>query len=255
MMSSSNNIVSRALPAVQRLSRVARNALVVTVIFTAGMFLPALLDADMMQWGFAAAVFSGFFAMVGLITAIIYRRQAKQLAALFAGANLLAVWALEPAQWRAAVEADWQEEKQNKRMLWYLVLGWCLLIGIGFLIYDVEAGSIVLLVLLVVSGLCGVAAVLGPRRRRRLQLESKGTAWIGLRGVYCGGIFHDWSMPGSSLRSVEASEGEDGRKTLELTYDFPTRAGFQTETARVPVPPEREQDALRVAAQLAATIP
>jgi hypothetical protein len=250
----SNSVASLPPPAVQRLSGVARKAFLVTVVFSAGIFLPGLLGADMMQWGFAAAVFSGFLAMVGLITAIIYRRQARQLAAIFAGEDLLAVWALDLAQWRAAVEADWQQEKRDKRMLWYLVLGWCVVIGIGFAVYDPEAGGIVLLVLLGVAGICGVAAVLGPRWRRRRQLESEGTAWISRRGVYCGGIFHDWSMPGSSLRSVETLAEEDGRKTLELTYEFITRAGLQTETARVPVPPEQEDEALQVAEQLAATI-
>ena len=233
---------------------VARKAFLIMVLFTTGIFLPGLLGADMMQWGFAAAVFSGFIALIGLITAVIYRRQARQLGALFAGEDLLAVWEVEPVQWCAAVEADWLEEKRNKRMLWYLVLGSCVLIGIGFLVYDPEAGSIVLMVLLGVAGICGVAAVLGPRWRRRRQLESEGTAWISRRGVYLGGIFHNWSLPGSALRSVATLEDEDGRKSLELTYEFMTRAGYQTETARVPVPPEREAEALSVAEQLNATI-
>lgn len=241
-------------PAVQRLSRVARNAFIVTVLFAAGIFLPALLGADMMQWGFAAAVLSGFIAMIAFVTAVLYRRQARQLGALFAGENLIAVWAVAPDQWRAAVEADWREEKRGKRLLWYLVLGWCVLIGIGFVVFDAEAGGMVLLVLLGVAGLCGVAAILGPRWRRRRQLESEGTAWIGRRGVYCGGIFHDWSLPGSALRSVETLTDDSGGKTLELTYDFITRAGFQTETARVPVPPGHEDEALNVAELLAATI-
>jgi hypothetical protein len=70
--------------------------------------------------------------------------------------------------------------------------------------------------------------------------------------VYLGGIFHDWSLPGSSLRSVATLEDGEGRKTLELSYKFMTRAGFQTETVRVPVPPECEDEALKVAAQLTA---
>ena len=241
-------------PPVLRLIGVARKAFLITALFTAGIFLPGMMGADMMQWGFAIAFCSGFIAMIGLITAVIYRRQARQLGAIFAGKDLLATWAVEPTQWRAAVEADWLEEKRNKRMLWYLVTGWCVLIGVGFVVYDPEAGGIVLLVLMGVAGICGVAAVLGPRWRRRRQLESEGPAWISRRGVYLGGIFHDWSMPGSSLRSVATLEDDDGRKTLELTYEFMTRAGFQTETARVPVPPECEDEALKVAEQLTAII-
>lgn len=215
-----------------------------------------MFGADMMQWGFAVAAFSGFLAMIAVITAVIYARQARELNRLFAGTELLAVWTFTREHWDRAVQSDWQEEVILKRRLCYIVVAWCVVIGAGFWIYDPEAGPIVALILAGVAVLCGIAAIAGPRWRRHRQLSEAPTAWIGRRGVYSGGLFHDWSLPGSSLQEVQTLEDENGDKTLELTYRFVAHrgAGYQYETARIPVPPGKDEEALTVAARLAETI-
>ncbi len=227
-----------------------------TLLFGAGIFVPSLTGVNMMDRGFAAAVFSGFLALIALITAVIYARQARLLNRLFAGDQLLAVWTFTPEHWRQAVESDWQEEVTNKRRLWYIVVGWCVLIGGGFWLIDPEAGGVVALILAAVAGICGVAAVAAPRWRRRRQLSEPPAAWIGLRGAFVGGLFHDWSLPGSALTDVQTVEDEQGNRSLHLTYRFVAGhgAGFQYETSRIPVPPGRESEAQEVAARLDASI-
>ena len=210
----------QAPPPVLRMSHVAKVAFAITAAFLGAMFVPGLLGADMMQWGYAAATLCGFLAMCALVTAFVYVRRARELAKLFAGDNLLAAWTYEQAFWEQAVQSDTEAETAGKRRLLFLVIAFSVLIGGGFWILDPDAGRWVALVLAVVVGLCTIAAYAGPRWRRQRQLTEPPAAWIGRRGAYVGGLFHDWSMAGSALQGVETVEDDHGRKSLELTYRY-----------------------------------
>jgi len=233
--------------------RTLRRALFLMTVFIGGCFLPAIVDMDMMNGGYALIVLSGFAALICLITAIVYVPMARDWDRLFSGTDVLADWRYDEQSWLEFTEADFQEELQAKKQLWWLVFVITIVVLIGFvaMLRD-EASVYVALGMLGFMGVLRILAVTMPRLTRRTHLKSGRRILIGRHGVWQGGVHHTWGSLGSRLDQIEALIDEEQAKAwLVLTYSFPTRTGREETQIRLPVPNNDLREGRRVGELLA----
>ena len=117
------------------------------------------------------------------------------------------------------------------RIVWFF----CVLFGVGFIVFDRDAGVVVGVVMLLLMIVTGLLAKLTPGARMRRLGKAETRVRVGKTCVMLGDELHSWSMPGSWLRDV-ALEEEDGRRWLRVCYAFITRTGIQEENVLLPVP-------------------
>ncbi|MBL9209212.1 MAG: hypothetical protein JNL92_02025 [Opitutaceae bacterium] len=187
-------------------------------------------------------------ALTALMVIPYFRNRARVVADLDTDDRLLARWTVPEANWQAWVEADDQVERRLKWKLFFVVLGFSVVIGGGFALADPEAGPVVLAVLL---GLCAIIVVIilvTTRRQKRRRLAGPREVRIGCDGLRLGGELHVWNGFGARLESVELHEGPP----LGLEFVYSTRAKNQRQinSVRVPVPSGEDARAAHVVAHL-----
>lgn len=215
----------------------AHRAWIVALIFFLACFVPGLAGWDMMDVGFAMIMLSGFVCMTAVITAVMFLSRGKQAEALLSGTGeFITEWSIPADLWREILQRQYEEEKSAKKLLLRIVWFFCVTIGIGFIIYDPEAGIWVAAMLLFVMVLTGLAATLTPGARLRRLSATETRVRVGKKCVMLGDELHSWSMVGSWLQGVDL-DSDNGRYCLRVRYAFLTRAGIQEEQVLLPVPP------------------
>ncbi|MCB1278657.1 hypothetical protein [Prosthecobacter sp.] len=215
----------------------ARRAWIVALIAFLACFVPGLAGWDMMDIGFALIMLCGMVSLTALITALVFRSRGKQAEALLSGTGEFIVeWSIPPELWREILQLQCEEEKTMKMGLLRIVWFFCVLFGVGFIVFDPDAGIVVGVVMLLLMVMTGLLAKLTPGARMRRLGKAETRVRVGKKCVMLGDELHSWSMPGSWLRDV-ALEEEDGRSWLRVCYAFITRTGIQEENVLLPVPP------------------
>lgn len=214
--------------------KVAFGWLIFSAMSLLAMVLPFTVEMDMMNGGFAMVFLSFFALLVGLITSAVFFVRAKTLDKLLSGQDLLAYWTYTPAEWRTYTETEFQIAKGEKVPLLILTSVICLVIGGIFAFADPEAGLVVLGVMLGLIALLSLIVFIAPRLRHEKNQNSLGYAYIGSKGVYLNGVFHNWNMLAASVDNVSIEM--EAIPLLAITYSFPARTGRQEETVRIPIP-------------------
>jgi hypothetical protein len=225
--------------------KVARVAWLVSLLFGIGIFLPSLLGMDGMNGGYALAVLSGFVCMAAVITALMHGALARQQERLFAGDQVLVHWTYSHDEWQAFFREEAVRDRDEKKILFYIISAWAIIFGIGFPLYDRENGIYVTYVMLGLIVIIGITAYLSIAATRHQLQKHGGEAYISRCGAYTGGRMHSWSLVQSSLLGVRFAAGA---KIPYIQIDY---MGGKTEyTVRVPVPAGKEAEANNVVREL-----
>ena len=231
-------------------ARNSRRALVVAALLFLACFIPKLAGWDMMRGGFAWIMLAGFAALAALITAAIFRGRGRQAQALLSGTGgFIAEWTVPGDLWRDIIQRQFEEEKAAKKSLLRIVWFFCIVTGIGFILYDPEAGVWVGGMMLFTMFATWLAATLTPGMRLRSLSASETRVRVGRQCVMLGDELHSWNLVGSWLQGAEVQQ-EDGRQWLRVRYAFLTRAGIQEEEVLLPVPENEEEKARHAAEEL-----
>ena len=225
----------------------------IAVLGVFGAILPFALGIDGMGGGYAIAVVSGFVALCGLITAAVFGVRARILGRLLSGTGVLAYWTYPEGERADHTRKELAEERRGSWILFLIIAAFSLVIGVGFLIADPDAGRYVLLVLLGVVALLAVVATLAPRIRYAKRLHASGEAIVSLEAAYVLGILHTWRLLGARVEEAKIAEGP--KPVLQVTYSAPALYGkfFYTRrsyTLSIPVPRGEEERARDVARAL-----
>ena len=231
----------------------AKISMAVAVLAAGLVFLPGWLGMDGMKGGFALSFVFVFVAICGVVLALFFWGRAATLERIFRGQDLLAHWTYASTEWQFYAGAELKEQTQDNKSLWFLVAGMCLLVGGLFWIFDHEAGGIVFLVMVGTSLLLAVVALGVPRLRYSRQQHGPGEAWIARQAIFFDGSLVRWNSGGANLEGVEW-QAADGNVPACLKFELRqlTRAGFQYQALRIPVPFGREAEGQAVLEQLAA---
>lgn len=209
---------------------------ILTPVFLFLTFLS--FNAKIGDAAFAIAFFSFIMFITAIIVAVIYGSRARALDRLLSGEGLLAHWTYQPDEWLQYAEAEFQTEKELKKMLALIISGFALLAGIGFIIADWESGIGVLAVMLALIAMVSFLAWSTSWYNHRQNLKYPGEAYISKDGVYLNKHLHLWTHLLAYLDSVKYVE--DIMPLLVFDYYMPTRTGLEGRHVRVPVPRGQE---------------
>jgi hypothetical protein len=207
------------------------------------IFLPTLIGLDGFDGGFAISFVSGFMAIISLIVILVYHSRANQLNLILSGEGRIAVWNYSPQEWTRFVEKDFEEDKKLKRMLFFLIAGISVVIGI--ILGLAHRDFIFIPIVMGIIALVAVPAILAPRYRHKKLQHSQMQVLIAEKGVIVGNMFHLWVKLGASLDEVTMEYGGE-TNLIDFKYSMPTRNGRQEEVARVPVPYGKAEEAERI---------
>ena len=226
---------------------------VIAVMGAAGTVLPTMFGMDGMGGGYAVAFVSGFVALCGIIVAAIFAARARVLGRLLSGTGVLAHWTF-PAEDRVDhVDKELAEERKGSWTLFFVIAAFSVVIGVGFLIADPDAGRFVFLLLMGVVALLAVVAALAPRMRHRRRRRATPEAIVSVEGAYVLGMLHTWRLLGARVEAAEVAQAK--KPVLRVTYSAPFLygrffLGRQTYTVLIPIPQGEEERAESVARAL-----
>lgn len=223
--------------------RIVNLWIILMFVFIFLIFFPSIIGLDGFDGGFAISFVSGFMVISSLVVIFIYRSRAKQLDKILSGEGRIAVWRYMPEEWMRFVGIDFQEEKKAKNFLFFLISAICVVIGI--ILWIVVKDILIFFISLGIIPIVAVPAFLAPRLRHKKLLNSEPKVLIAENGVIVGRMFHLWVKLGARLDQVVLITDEDP-PILEFHYSMPTRNGRQAETARIPVPYGKLDEAARI---------
>jgi len=223
--------------------RIVRLWYILGMVFLFCVFLPSIIGLDGFNGGFFISFMAGFCVIMSIVVIFIYRSRAKQLERILGGEGRIAVWNYTTDEWKRFVTKDFEEDKKLKRMLFFLVSGISVVIGVILTInfQDPIFIPIILGIIVVVA----IPAIWAPRYRFRKLQHSRAQALIAENGVIIGKMFHLWVKLGARLDQV-LFNSEENPGMIEFTYSMPTRNGREQQVARVPVPNGNQQEAMRI---------
>jgi hypothetical protein len=201
---------------------------------------------DGMGGGYAVAFVSGFIALCGVVVAAIFAVRARILGRLLSGRGVLTHWTY-PAEDRADhVDKELEEERKGSWTLFLVIAALSVVIGVGFLVADPDAGRFVFLLLMGVVALLAVVAALAPRMRHRRRRRAVPEAIISLEGAYVLGMLHTWRLLGARVEETHVAAGK--KPVLRVTYSAPVLYGKllfgrQSYTVLIPIPRGEEERA------------
>ncbi len=227
----------------------ARISALVTILATGLIFLPGWIGMDGMKGGYALSFVSFFFAVSGAVITWFFWGRAARLDRILRGQDVLAHWSYTPAEWQQYAAAELNARTGYNRGLWWVVFGFCLVVGGLFWLFDHEAGGFVFLVLMGVSLLLALVAFGVPRLSYRRQQRKPGDAWISPGAVFFDGNLAYWNYWGSRLDGVTWQDAAGSAPAcLQFNITYLSKTGSQTQALRVPVPSGREAEAREVLA-------
>jgi hypothetical protein len=213
------------------------------------IFLPEIIGLKGFDGGFAVSFLGFFLVIIGVIVAVIYMKRASVLDKIFGGKDLLAHWTYPAAEWTGYAQKEYQREKASKKVLFLVISGIALVIGVGFFLFDHKAGGIVFLCMLGLIAIIGFTAWFTSWYNYRQNMKYLGETYITPDAVYLNRQLHTWNSFGAWLDGVELKGDSD--RYLEFKYMAPTRTGVQEYNVNVPIPKGKEQEAQEILGKFA----
>lgn len=225
--------------------RVVRVWGVLTILFFASCFLPGLAGIDGMDGGFAIITICGFLVICGMVVISVYSHRARQLDKMINNDQNLARWEIEKSLWIQYISLDFAEDKSISKGTFILIAIISLVIGIALslLFQDI----LMLFICLGIIVMLIIPAFTFPWFRKRKKLKNPALVIISENSVYVGGTYFNWDMLGARLNKVQMDTSGQPL-ILRFNMSYPARTGIENYEIRVPVPPGKVEEALRIQA-------
>lgn len=220
---------------------------ILTLAFSFIIFIPVILQSDLMDWGYALSFISFFLAISFLITTIIisgfYRRAEK----IFLDENVIVHWKYDKELWSEFVKNEYIAEKKDKRFLFLTILVFVFIISMIFILINREVWKGFLIIFSALLMITGILSFLVPELKKRSYLKTLPQVFISLKGVYLTGEFHIWGYLTAKLEKATLD-----RKNMQIKIGYSYIASYQKvyKEIRIPVPAGRLDEAVRATEQL-----
>ena len=232
-----------------------RTALIWAGIMVVGLFvifLPAIIELDGFDGGFALSTLGGFIAMVAIIAMVIYLQMARILDRITKKENVLAYWQYSPEEWKVYTEQEHEEDATARRNLFFMVAVIALIVGIVFMLIKRENFLIIAVIILGIIAIAGISAWASGLANYLNNKRRLGDVYISLDGAYLNRQVHIWKGIGNKLEAVSFEEDEHQRPRIKIDYSSPGRGSRNYYSVRIPVPPGQEELAQRIVADITA---
>lgn len=225
---------------------VVRTWAILGIVFLAACFLPAALDIDGMNGGYAIITLCGFLVVVSLVVLAFFIPRARRLDKMLNQGEYLARWDIEPALWKEFVSYDFNADNRISRGTFKLVS--IITVIIGVLLTLVTRDLLMAVICLGIIVLLIIPAFAFPWFRKRKKLRNPPLVVFSSESVYVGGTYFNWNMAGSRLDSAIIEQVES-LTIMKLVMSYPARTGIESWEIRLPVPPGKLHDAQQICAQ------
>jgi hypothetical protein len=217
----------------------------ITILGIFAMFAPTIFGMDGFKGGYAISTLSFLLVLAGIIVIIIYSGRARTLSRILNRDNLLAHWTYSPEEWNSYAGTEYKEEKEGKKVLFYVIATFALLFGVVCLIIDFENGIWVMGLMLALIAVIAFTAWFTAWYNYRQNKKYLGETYITKDAVYINRQLHTWRGLGARLDSVNLTKVVSPL-LLQFVYSVPTRTGMQEYTVNIPVPIGQEKAAEKI---------
>lgn len=222
---------------------------IATLVGAGFAVVPWMIGANMMRWGFAAALVGGMVAAVGLVMTYLFWCRAELVDRIIRGSDVLAHWTYDGPEWREYWIHEYEEEVGMRKFgvrflsVAFLLAGVFLAVLVGkdfATILGIVLGFIALFNL--VEWLIPTMNPANPRGDEEVFITAE--------GVLLNGVLFSWNALGARLERIERQSPEfvsdmkslDGLEVLTFTYSYPSRRGRHEDACSAPIPAsEREK--------------
>jgi hypothetical protein len=222
---------------------------ILCVLFLAGIFTPWYFESAGVEtgnWVFAVMVFCFVLGITSFFVGIMYTKRARLVSRMLRGENLLAHWTYSPEEWARYAQKEYNVNKREKRNLFLLVTAIAVVIGIIFTALNPDDWLLFLCIVLGVIIIAGGSAFIAVETIYQQNRKHLGEAYFTPYAVFLNRELHTWKGFGAALDDVTYNKTGHAMPVIEIEYSTPNRYNRQSFTVRVPVPPDREEEALKV---------
>ena len=222
--------------------------LILTIVFIIVIFLPSILEMDMMKWGYGISFIAIFLSISFIITSGIYASMARRLNGVFTDVNILAHWEYNQEEWAGYYKEEFKKQKSEKWGLFITIAVITVIVGGIFTLTHRDAWKV--LVAMFVGLLLLLALVVLISTKNKYSKDRKNIhpeVYISLKGIYLAGEFHVWNFLSSKLEEI--SFDEHGMLIM-VDYSYLTRTGLSHTIVRIPVPLSRLEEAKTIVDKL-----
>jgi len=222
-------------------------SLSVAIVFGAVIFLPFALGVDMMMGGYALVFVSSIISISALVVAAFFWSRATTFKRFMNSEDILAHWNYSAEEWQHYIDLNFREEKKEKRGLYLVIAGFALFFSLIFVIINLEAGIIVLMVMAGLVIILAFFAFAMPYLNRARNRRITGEAYISASALYFNRTFYKWGFWGTKLKGVQVIQKDNSPAMLCFNYLHPTgSAGVQETTVSIPIPRGQEETAKNI---------
>jgi cation transport ATPase len=196
---------------------------------------------DMMRWGYGIGFISFFLVISFAISSGIFASMARRLNSIFYDDKILAHWEYDKEEWLKYSDEEFKKQKSEKRII-FITIAVISIIVVGiFTLINRDAWKALFVVFAGLLALLALIAFIVPKiKYARDRKNIKPEVYISLNGIYLAGEFHIWNFLTSKL---EETYFDEKKLIITINYSYMTRTGLSHTIARIPVPPEKSEDA------------
>lgn len=221
-----------------------RVSLAILFFGAAVIIFPFLASLDMFRFGYGLIFIGGFFALMGFISYLLFRKRALVMQKILTG-NIIAQWKYDPAKWIDMVNEE-VSDTAGLKIMGIFVGSLFLVIGVIFMFAGADEPAFFgMMMAFAVLFYCIGFLSYSVHKRRLLRAPAEAT--ITRDGVYYMGTLTDWNGVTSVLDAV----GFHPKKTNLLVFSYRQLSGARVPRMRrstlcIPIPPGMEADASAV---------
>ena len=215
--------------------------LILTLVFIFMIFLPSILNLDMMRWGYGISFISVFLVISFAITSGVYGSMARRLNLVFSGVSIIAHWEYNQEEWLEYSKEEFEKQKTEKWGLFIMIAVITIIVGGIFALTHRDAWKVLTIVfigLLLLLALVVIITTKGKYAKDRKNINPE--VYISLNGIYLAGEFHVWNFLTSKLEEVDFDEN---KMLIIINYSYMTRTGLSHTIVRIPVPLSKFEEA------------
>ena len=227
----------------------ANTSLIIMAVGILAAVLPSLLQADMMQWGYAVSFFGGMVALTAFFVFLMYNGRAKVRDRMFNHQNILAHWQYSKEFWDQVTKEDKKDSGIGK-VFGFFFFGIFTLIGIIVFATDPEDNGAFLAIMLGIGVFFILIGFLSAGIEKKRAETSLPEAIIAQEGLFFKNTLYTWNSPKIAYLENVGFDPLDPATLLfalrQLSGGGGTPVHYSPLVLSIPIPPGQEQTAVNI---------
>ena len=209
-------------------------------LMTGGGFMLAEYTGEM---GFFALVAFGVLALTAAVVVyLMYRRLEAEFDRALRGKPLLR-FTVDNSVLADSIERNVRDLKADNKAILLIMLAFCGLFAI-VLPFFFEDGYLFIFICLGIAAVLTLSALIITAYRVRKLRKGSNEFILSPGGIYAGGEFHCWSMPGTRLTDVQYHPPEgDAPGLIEIEYTAASYPASASQKVSIPIPGDQASKA------------